>query len=59
MKSRHAAQPVADEPPTPEEEAVLRRILHAVRQVRHGYVQVTVQDTRVVQIDRLERERLV
>ena len=45
-------------PPTPEEAAVLRRVLEAVRRIKHGYIQLTVQDARVVQIDRTEKERL-
>ncbi|HEY3107147.1 MAG TPA: YezD family protein [Chloroflexota bacterium] len=45
-------------PPTPEEAALLRRVLDAVRRIRHGYIQLTVQDARVVQIDRTEKERL-
>ena len=45
-------------PPTPEEAALLRSVLDAVRRIKHGYVQLTVQDARVVQIDRTEKERL-
>lgn len=45
-------------PPTKEEAEVLRRVLEAVRRIKHGYVQLTVQDSRVVQIDRTEKERL-
>jgi hypothetical protein len=47
-----------DTPPTPDEAAVLDRVLDAVRRIRHGYVHLTVQDGRVVQIDRTEKERL-
>lgn len=40
-----------------EEKRVLQSILGAIRQVRHGYVQIVLHDGRVVQIDRLEKER--
>lgn len=45
-------------PPTREEAELLRRVLDAVRRIKHGYVQLTVQDSKVVQIDRTEKERL-
>lgn len=41
-----------------EEEAVLNEVLLAIRAVRHGSVQIYVQDSRVVQIDTLEKKRL-
>lgn len=44
---------------TPEEARVLASVLAAMRQVRFGYVQVILQDGKVVQIDTLERERLL
>jgi hypothetical protein len=44
--------------PTREESAVLSRVLVALRQIRHGHLQIVVQDSRVVQIDRTEKERL-
>lgn len=43
---------------TPEEEEVLTKVLEAVRQIKFGYIQVTIQDGRVVQIDRTEKQRL-
>jgi len=43
---------------TPEELGVLEQVLHAVRSIRHGHVQVVIQDARVVQIDRTEKVRL-
>jgi len=45
-------------PPNAEEAAVLAAVLAAMRQVRFGYVQLILQDGKVVQIDRLERARL-
>ena len=44
--------------PTAQEEAVLAEVLSAIRSVRYGYVQITLQDARVVQIDTLEKKRL-
>jgi hypothetical protein len=43
---------------TPAEQAVLREVLHAIRKLRHGSVQLIVQDGRVVQIDTIEKKRL-
>ncbi len=40
------------------ERQVLAEVLQAIRAVRHGYVQITLQDARVVQIDTLEKKRL-
>jgi hypothetical protein len=40
------------------ERQVLSEVLQAIRSVRHGYVQITLQDARVVQIDTLEKKRL-
>lgn len=39
------------------EAAVLAEVLRALRGLRHGYVQLTVQDARVVQIDTHEKRR--
>ena len=52
----NTATPTA--PPTTHEQAVLAEVLHALHSVRYGYVQVTLQDARVVQIDTLEKKRL-
>ena len=41
-----------------EEAEVLGKVLQAVRQIKYGYVQITIQDGRVVQIDRTEKQRL-
>jgi hypothetical protein len=40
------------------EQRLVEEILDAVRRVRHGYIQVIVQDSKVVQIDTLEKRRL-
>lgn len=34
------------------------QILKAIRSIRYGYVQITVQDPKVVQIDKTEKIRL-
>jgi hypothetical protein len=43
---------------SPEEAGVLREVLSAIRHIRHGHVQIIIQDARVVQIDRTEKIRL-
>ncbi len=40
------------------ERAVLQEVVKAIRKVRHGYVQIIVQDGQVVQIDTMEKKRL-
>jgi len=45
-------------PPTAREQQVLAEVLRAIRSIRHGHVQVVVQDGQVVQIDTLEKRRL-
>jgi hypothetical protein len=42
-----------------EEERVLAEVLAAIRAVRYGHIQLTVQDARVIQIDKTEKHRLV
>ncbi|HVA91881.1 MAG TPA: YezD family protein [Chloroflexota bacterium] len=42
----------------PDEERVVRAVLEALRRIRHGSVQVVVQDGTVVQIDTVEKTRL-
>lgn len=36
---------------------LLLEILKALKSIRHGYVQIIVQDSKVVQIDRTEKIR--
>jgi hypothetical protein len=43
---------------TTEEEVVLRAVLDALRRIQHGSVQLVVQDSHVVQIDTVEKNRL-
>lgn len=43
---------------TNEEERVLKEVLRALRQIKHGYIQLVLQDSRVVQIDKTEKLRL-
>ena len=38
---------------------VLRQITQAVRSLRYGTVQITVHDARIVQIDKVEKVRIV
>lgn len=40
------------------EKEILAEVLRAIRKVRHGYVQVIVQDGRAIQIDTMEKKRL-
>ncbi|NWJ45537.1 MAG: YezD family protein [Chloroflexi bacterium] len=42
----------------PQEAEVLVQILHSLRQIKYGYIQITIQDARVVQIDRTEKQRI-
>ncbi|MDP2727213.1 MAG: YezD family protein [Dehalococcoidia bacterium] len=42
---------------TREEEAVFREVLKALRQIKHGYIQIVVQDSKVIQIDKTEKVR--
>ncbi len=39
------------------EKKVISQILEALRSIRHGYVQIVVQDSKVVQIDKTEKIR--
>jgi hypothetical protein len=45
-------------PPDTQEADVLRQILDSIRRVRHGYVQVVLQDGKVMQIETMEKRRL-
>ena len=33
-------------------------IVRAIRNIRHGFVQIVIQDSRVIQIDRTEKKRI-
>jgi hypothetical protein len=44
--------------PDNREQTVLSEVLQAIRRVRHGYVQVIVQDGKAIQIDTMEKKRL-
>ncbi len=41
-----------------EDEEIVRQIIEAIRSVRFGQVQIIIQDSRVVQIDKTEKLRL-
>jgi len=43
----------------PQEAEVMGLILRAIREIRYGSVQIVIQDSKVVQIDKLEKLRLV
>jgi hypothetical protein len=43
----------------PEEAEVIGLILRAIREIRYGSVQIVIQDSKVVQIEKLEKLRLV
>jgi hypothetical protein len=44
--------------PSHQELAVLHEVIRAVRRIRHGQVQIIIQDSKVVQIDHTEKVRL-
>lgn len=55
------SKPTATERPEPDDDAlreVDRQILRAVRDVSYGSVEITIHDSRVVQIERKEKLRL-
>lgn len=39
------------------DEAIIAQILRALKGIQYGYVQITVQDSKVVQIDKTEKFR--
>lgn len=39
-------------------ENILKEIVNALKEIKFGYVQVIIQDSKVVQIDRTEKIRL-
>jgi hypothetical protein len=41
--------------PDNREQTVLSEVLQAIRRVRHGYVQVIVQDGKAMEIDTMEK----
>lgn len=40
-----------------EEDLLLKEIVEAVKSIRYGYVQLTIQDSKIVQIDKTEKLR--
>ncbi|GAN33953.1 MAG: DUF2292 domain-containing protein [Candidatus Brocadia sp. AMX2] len=40
------------------DEAITTQILKALKGIQYGYVQITIQDSKVVQIDKTEKFRL-
>ncbi|HEX2277128.1 MAG TPA: YezD family protein [Candidatus Tectomicrobia bacterium] len=53
MKDAPAQEPEA------EDMQVVRLILRAIREIRYGSVQIVIQDSKVVQIEKVEKIRLV
>ncbi len=47
------------QPALTEEGEIVREIIKAISSVRFGQVQIIIQDSRVVQIDKTEKLRLV
>jgi hypothetical protein len=45
-------------PLSTDEEQLMRTILEALRRIEYGSVQLVVQDSRVIQIDTVEKRRL-
>ena len=45
-------------PDLSEDGEIVRQIIEAIRSVRFGQVQIIIQDSRVVQIDKTEKVRL-
>lgn len=41
-----------------DEEKIIAHILKALRSIHYGHVQITVQDAKVVQIEKVEKFRL-
>ena len=41
-----------------EEEQLIPQIFKALKSIRYGYVQITVQDSKIVQIEKVEKFRV-
>ena len=46
-------------PPSPKDAAALLAVQQALSSIKFGVVQITVQDGRIVQIDKTEKIRLI
>jgi hypothetical protein len=55
---RWVGEAAADAQPSASERQVLGEVLAAMRRIRHGTIQLVVQDAKVVQIDTTEKKRL-
>jgi hypothetical protein len=54
----HPAKVKAGNPsPAPDEAEIVRRILRALSDLEYGSVEIIVQDSKVVQIERTQRSR--
>ena len=50
--------PSQERPRRSYEEEMVREVLRSIRAIKHGSVQLIIQDGRVVQIDKTEKLRL-
>lgn len=57
MSNEKLVKPELEIDASPEEAEVLKSILQAIRQIKYGSVQITIQDAQVVQIERTEKYR--
>jgi hypothetical protein len=54
----HSEVPVPSRPAGPADDAEFERIRAAIRGIRFGEVRIILQDGIVIQIDRLEKQRI-
>lgn len=40
------------------EETILHQIISAIKGIRYGYIQIIIQDSRVIQIEKTEKIRI-
>ncbi len=41
-----------------QDRVLMLQVLEAIKGIKYGYVQITIQDSKVVQIDRTEKVRI-
>lgn len=41
-----------------QDRVLMLQVLEAIKSIKYGYVQITIQDSKVVQIDRTEKVRI-
>ena len=57
VRMEDALEQSASPRPNSEEARVLQAVLESIRRIKHGSVQIVVQDSVVVQIDTVEKKR--